>query len=220
MTEKTREDIIAEVRSSVSQSINDWFLDRETGKFYSSEGKDLGFAFFPEKRLFINSEGYHIELRRVNMQTVANFTAAYDKKYAPKVPLKRIKVDENEYYSEGNINDPAYQDELHRHDQAKEIAQAAYQFSLAVKNPLPPRSEWDDVFAMAVEALQALSDEPLKDYSIRYEWINAMLPTNTELVVFVQIVMGAELPTVEALRKAESRFPSEHGANGHKEVSA
>jgi len=99
------------------------------------------------------------------------------------------------------------------------VIAAAYQLSLAVKNKLPPRPEWDEQFAMAIEGLEELSDEPLKDYVLRYEWINSMLPTNTELVVFIQIVMGAELPTLEALQLAERRFPGQSEPNGHKELS-
>lgn len=213
MAEKSRQEIINEVRSSVNQSISDWFFERETGKFYSSEGKDLGFAFFPHKRMFQNSNGEMIELRRVNMQTIANFQAAYERKYAPKVPMKRIKIDENEFYSEGNPNDPAYQMEYSRFTANRDITVAAYQFSLAVKNSLPPRSEWDEQFRWAIEALEDLSDEPLKDYVIRYEWINSMLPTNIELIIFVQIVMGSELPTLEALKEAEQRFLGTGGDN-------
>jgi hypothetical protein len=218
VADKTRDEIIAEVRADAAQGVSDWYFDRETGKFYTSEGKDLGFAFFPHKSIFQNSEGYMIELRRVNYQTVSNFQAAYDKKYAPKVPMKRIKIDEGEYYSEGNLNDPAYQDERQRHENNMNIIAAAYQMSLAVKNKLPERANWDDYFHQQIEALEELSDEPLKDYVIRYEWINSMLPTNTELVVFIQIVVGADLPTVEALRKAEERFHSSGGDNGREKV--
>lgn len=206
MASKTREEIIAEVRANTAQSVSDWYFDYETGKFYNSEGKDLGFAFFRHKGIFQTSEGVMIELRKVNMQTVGNFQAAYDKKYAPKMPVKRIKIDEGEYYSEGNPTDAAYQDELNRHENNKNITVAAYQFSLAVKNKLPNQSEWDDYFCQQIEALQELADEPLKDYVIRYEWINSLLVTNIELIVFVQIVMGADLPTMEALRQAEARF--------------
>lgn len=206
MANKIREEIIAEVRANTAQSVSDWYFDRDTGKFYTEDGKDLGFAFFPHKGIFQTSEGVMIELRRVNMQTVGNFQAAYDKKYAPKMPVKRIKIDEGEYYSEGNPTDAAYQDELNRHENNKNITVAAYQFSLAVKNKLPSQSEWDDYFCQQIEALQELADEPLKDYVIRYEWINSLLVTNIELIIFVQIVMGADLPTTEALKQAEARF--------------
>lgn len=217
MADKTREAIIAEIRENTAQSVSDWYIDHETGKFYNSEGEDLGFAFFRKKGIFQTSEGFMIELRKVNMQVVGNFQAAYDKKYAPKMPLKRIKIDEGEYYSEGNPSDAAYQDELNRHENNLQITVAAYQFSLAVRNKLPPKSEWDEYFCQQIEALQEFSNEPLKDYIIRYEWINFLLPTNIELIVFVQLVMGAELPTLEALRKAEERFQDTDGANGHKE---
>ncbi len=204
--EKSRAEIIKEVRENTTQAVNDWYIDHETGKFYNEKGEDLGFAFFRKKGIFQNSEGVMIEIRRVNMQTVGNFQAAYDRKHAPKMPMKRIKIDEGEYYSEGNPNDAAYKDELERHENNKNIAVAAYQLSLAVKNQMPQRNDWDSFLCQQIEALQELSDEPLKDYIVRYEWINSLLPTNTELVVFIQIVMGAEMPTMEALRIAEKRF--------------
>lgn len=206
MANKTREEIIAEVRANTAQSVSDWYIDYETGKFYNSEGKDLGFAFFRHKGIFQTSEGVMIELRKVNMQTVGNFQAAYDKKYAPRIPTKRVKIDEGEFDTIPDETNAIYLDELNRHENNKNITVAAYQFSLAVKNKLPNRSEWDDYFCQQIEALQELADEPLKDYVIRYEWINSLLVTNIELIIFVQIVMGADLPTTEALRQAEARF--------------
>lgn len=207
MADKTRDAIIAEIRENTAQSVSDWYIDHETGKFYNSEGEDLGFAFFRKKGIFQTSEGFMIELRKVNMQIVGNFQAAYDKKYAPRVPTKRVKIDEGEFDSIPDPTSAIYQDELQRHENNKNITVAAYQFSLAVKNKLPEQSEWDEYFCQQIEALQELADEPLKDYMIRYEWINSLLVTNIELIIFVQIVMGAEMPTMEALRKAKERFP-------------
>lgn len=213
MANQTREQIIAEVRAKVAlQNTDDWYFDRSTGKFYTGEGEDLGFAFFLHKGIFQTSEGVMIELRRINMQTVGNFQAAYDKKYAPKMPLKRIKIDEGEYYSEGNPTDAAYQDELLRHLNNKEIIAAAYALSIGVKNKLPNASEWGEYLSQQLEALQEFADEPLKDYVVRYEWILSLLPTNREMKVFIQIVMGAELPTPEALKQAEQRFQDSVGA--------
>lgn len=207
MADKTREAIIAEIRENTAQSVSDWYIDHETGKFYNSEGEDLGFAFFRKKGIFQTSEGIMIELRKVNMQTVGNFQAAYDKKYAPRIPKKRVKIDEGEFDTIPDETNAIYLDELNRHENNRNITVAAYQFSLAVKNKLPPQSEWDEFFCQQIEALQELADEPLKDYMIRYEWINSLLTTNIELIIFVQIVMGAEMPTMEALRKAKERFP-------------
>lgn len=215
MASKTREEIIAEIQANSAESFIDWYIDHETGKFYTEDGKDLGFAFFRKKAMFQTTEGYMIELRGVNQQLVGNFQLAYDKKYAPKIPLKRIKIDEGEYYSEGNPSDAAYQDELQRHENNLKITVAAYKFSLSVKNKLPPKSEWDEFFCQQIEALEEFSDKPLKDYVIRYEWIMYLLPTDVEMVVFAQLIFGADMPTVEALQKAEARFQSDTGVDGH-----
>lgn len=187
--------------------IKEYYHDSKTGKFYDENEHEYLFTFQPKTSTFITSKGIEIEFYRLNQQTVANYRAAYNKKYKPEMPRRAIEYDEKKFYLEGNSSDEWYQDVLADFHEEMNIAITAYQFSLAVKNKLPPRKEWDKLLETAIASLEDLDEKPSK-HRIRYEWINLMLRDNTELTAFINIVMGAEMPTMEDIRRAEERFPS------------
>lgn len=188
------------------------YYNADDGSFFDDDNRLFDFKFFPKEAKFVTSEGIDITFRRVNLQTVANYSTAYRKKYDPEMPRRAIEYDEKAFYLEGNDKDTWYIKECDKYESEFAIATTAFQVSLTVKNKLPARKEWNHQLKTVIASLEELTDKPLTDHRIRYEWVNLMLPDNTELATFLKILYGMELPTMEGIAEAEERFPSASGS--------
>lgn len=184
------------------------YYNAEDGTFFDDNNQLFDFKFFPREAKFVTSEGIAITFRRVNMQTIANYSTAYRKKYEPEMPRRAIEYDEKAFYLEGNPQDEWYIKAQENYESDMALATTAFQVSLTVKNKIPARKEWDEQLKTLIANLEELSDKPLTDHRIRYEWVNLMLPDNTEMSTFLKVLYGMDLPTMEGIADAEERFPS------------
>jgi len=185
-----------------------YYFDADSGKFYNDDDKVFKFEFYPHESKFITSDGYVLEFRKFNLQSIQNYSSSYERKYKPKMPRKAVEYDEGEYYLDGNPNDPWYQDALLEYQNRGNLEAAAFQVSLSVKNKMPERKDWDENLEDYIIGLEELEGE-LSKHRLRYEWICWIMPDNTELRVFTRILAGMQLPTREGIAQAEERFPGD-----------
>lgn len=195
MDNPSAESILARVR-----------FDNAEGTFFSKEGEKLDFTFDPRTGVFVTTTGTRFTLRRVSAQTLHRIGVAYDKKHRPVMPKKAIEYGENEFYLEGNPNDPAYQDAIEAYNSQANLFALEVQYSLSVRETMPDIDDWPVAFYEEYQLGVELEGEPDK-HKLRYWWILHHLPSDDESLVFMQLVNGREIPTVEAIEEAEERFP-------------
>lgn len=191
--------------------IRPYFYEAETAKFVDDKGEYFEFEFHPRQRKFITSEGVELEFRKINLQTVADYGMAYRKKYKPEMPQKAVEYAEGEYYLESNPHDEGYQDKLADYENDLQMETTAYQVSLSIRNKVPDRKNWPDELKTLISSYEELGS-PLSEHRIKYEWIHLLMGDNTEMVAFLHILQGSQLPTREGIQSAQERFPGGSGA--------
>lgn len=184
-----------------------WYHDPSTGQFLTLDGEKYPFEFHPRKRLFIDHTGRELKFRIIPTQVIMNFQQAYQRKHMPQIPTKAYDIGDGDYSYESDPNDPAYKAKLEQYEINMGLALVAWQVSRGLKFTVPKPEAWDDDFTDLV-SYTIDKDDPLIKHRVRYLYLmNGLL--DSEAMILIQLLQGQTMPTVEGIKSAEARFPSD-----------
>ena len=184
-----------------------WYHDPDTGAFFDSEDKPLGFAFYPKELIFEASNGWKLKFKDFNQQTLLDFQQRFEKKFKPKVPRKAYDIGDGDVSWESDPNDASYIEALDAYNIELGLLIQTLQLSFGLDFKVPPEDTWEDDFADLIE-LSFDDSTPYLKHAIRRKYIEWQLNKKHEYEVLVRLVQGRSLPTMEEVRSEEQRFPS------------
>lgn len=187
----------------------DWQYEPQTGKFIRTDGTEYDFEFHPKTSVFITSLGITLHFNRYNQTFLQGWKERYINKHQPKMPQRPIEYETGKFYLEGNPKDPAFEQAMERFSANFNLEATYVLFSLAVKDETPAPENWTSSMTMFIEDIIGL-DEKLSPYAEKFYWLMSLMPSNAEMLAFLHIVQGLDMPLVEDIEKAGARFPS-HG---------
>lgn len=201
------------IQAAYQQSIKlfggslDWSYNPLTGRFVRTDGTEYTFEFYPKAQTFITSSGVTLHFNRYNQTFLQGWKERYINKHQPKIPKRPIEYETGKYYLESDPQDASYQQELDRFSANFNWEATCILFSLAIKDETPPPEEWSSTMNMFLEDVLE-PDEKLTPYAEKFYWLMSLMPSNAEMLAFLHIVQGLDMPLVEDIAKAEERFQS------------
>lgn len=197
--------------------VSEFVHDPLTGEVFHGDGTLYPFKFFPQKSSkhkrgeFHTSDGRIIEFRPMNGQTLVMFITRFEDKHKPKIPKKPYDIGEEngktQFSWESDPNDATYLEEMDSYNTRLGLILAAIQVSMGLKFEVPPVTEW----SYELQSMFKLSVDPEGnhfEHQRKYFYLMSTLG-NVEGNFLLKVLQGAEMPTVEGVKQAEARFPSD-----------